>query len=234
MIGRLLGLAGSLLLYFALATLIAEAVMVGYFWSAWGMDRARLIQILAIAQGVDQFALKSDGQPTPDEPPAEQPSYQQIVEARALKFRDLELREQGVKAALDQLRLQEQSLAEQKARWEQQRAEYQTRLASLQKAAESEGIEQNRGILARLPPKQAKEVVLQMLKKNETNDAVLLLRDMADAGRAKILKEFKTAEEQEKLDELLRLIRQGAPEAALANTAQQQVDQSRASSPAGP
>jgi len=234
MIRRLLSLAGSLVLYLALATLIAQAVMVGYFWSAWGMDRSKLIQILAIAQGVDLLALKEDGEPPPEEPSAEQPAYQQIVEARALKFRNLELREQGLKAALDQLRSEQQALAEEESRYQQQRGEYETRLASLEKTSQSTGIEQNRGILAKLAPKQAKELILQMLNKNETNDVVVLLREMADAGRAKILKEFKTPEENEKLDELLRLIRQGMPEAALAKNAQEQLDQQGAQKPAGP
>jgi hypothetical protein len=223
MIARLLKSAGSLILYFALGTLIAQAVVVGYCWSKWRMDRARLLQVLAVAQGVDLMTLAGTPKPEAEPPPSEQPSYQQIVDARALRLRNLEMREQALRTSLEQLRVEQQTLADEKTRYQKQREQYETQLAETAKGFKTAGMEQNLAILGRMPPRQAKELLGQMLKKNETNDVVALLRDMPDAGRAKILKEFKTPEDAEKLDDVLRQIRQGRPESALTKKAQQQL-----------
>jgi hypothetical protein len=231
MIARLLSLLGSLLFYFAVATLMAEVIMIGYFWSTWQMDRNKLIQILAVAQGVDLLAMKAESRPAAEEPSVEQPSYQQIVQARAMKLRNLELREQSLKNALAQLQSEGQTLAQQKTRYKQDREQYESQLATLEKGSQTAGLEENRGILAKLAPKQAKELLFQMLKKNEINDVVTLLKDMPEGSRAKILKEFKTPEESEKLDEVLRMIRQGVPQAALAKKAQDQIKQPKTPGP---
>lgn len=233
MIARLFALLGSLVVYLAVGTLVAEGIMLAYFWSAWQLDRPRLIQALAVAQGVDLMSLREKPAPKA-EPTAEQPSYQQVIQARAMKIRNLELREQSLHNALEQLRADEQALAVDKSRYQRDRSQFEAKLTDVEKLAQSSGVEQNRGILARLAPKQARELLMQMLKKGETNDVVALLRDMPDGGRAKILKEFKTPEEAEKLDEVLRLIRQGVPEATLAKQAQDQLKQPDAARPAGP
>jgi hypothetical protein len=231
---RLLGLASALLAYFAVATLIAEAIMIGYFWSAWHVDRNKLIQALAVTQGVDLLALTAEKTPPREEPPVEQPSYQQIVEARALKLRSLELREQALANALEQLNRDQQTLAAGRKEYERDRQQYKTELAAAQQAAESTGVEQVRTILAKLPPKQAKEALLEMLKKNEMRDAVIVLREMSDGSRAKILKEFKTSEESAKLDSVLRMIRQGSPEADLAQRSREQLSPDRPEKPSPP
>ena len=223
MIARSLSLLGSLLVYFAVATLIAEAMILGYCWSKGRLDRNKLIQIAAVAQGIDLVALKGEPKPLQEEPSSEQPSYEQIVQARAMTFRNLELREQALKNSLDQWRADQQTLADEKLRYNKQHDQYQSQLAALEKGSENAGLEQTRGILAKLAPKQAKELLLGMLKKDEMTDVVTLLRDMPDGSRAKILKEFKTPEDAEKLDEVLRQLRQGMPEAGIAKQAQEQL-----------
>jgi len=234
MIARMLRLAGSLILYFALATLIAEAIIVGYCWSTWHVDRNRLVQAVAVARGVDLASVQDQPKAPPEEASREQPSYQQIVQARALRLRHLELREQALKSTLEQLRTEQQTLADQQARYQKQREQYESQLAEAEKGSQSAGLEQTRAIMAKMAPRQAKELLFQMLKKNEMDDVVALLRDMPDAGRAKILKEFKASEETEKLDEVLRQIRQGVPQSALAKRAQQQLKQNQQEGPTGP
>ncbi len=222
MISRLLGLIGALLLYFALATMIAELLIFGYCWSKWRLDHNKLMQIVAVAQGVDLVGLKAEPKPIQEEAAGEQPSYQQIVQARALRLRNVELREQSLKNGVDQLLAEQRVLTDDKARYQKQRQEYESQLAALLKGSESDGVEQTRGILAKLTPKQAKEQLLGMLKKNEMDAVVMLLQDMGESSRAKILKEFKTPEEAEKLEEILHQIRLGMPQAALAKKAQEQ------------
>ena len=60
MIGRLLRSSGALIVYFCVGTVMAQAVLAGYVASAWELNRDKLIQILAIARGIDLFAIHDD------------------------------------------------------------------------------------------------------------------------------------------------------------------------------
>jgi len=62
-----------------------------------------------------------------------------------------------------------------------------------------------------------------MLDNKELDEVVALLAGMADSKRAKILAEFKTADEIKKIEEVLDLIRKGAPEAPLARQAMEKL-----------
>jgi hypothetical protein len=64
-----------------------------------------------------------------------------------------------------------------------------------------------------------------MLENSEMDEVVLLLTGMTDAKRAKIISEFKTADETKKIEEVMRQIRQGVPVAPLVDQARQQLRQ---------
>lgn len=55
-----------------------------------------------------------------------------------------------------------------------------------------------------------------MLEKDEIDEVVLLLVEMATRPQSKIFAEFKTPEDQEQLAEILRMIREGRPAVTLA------------------
>ncbi len=67
--------------------------------------------------------------------------------------------------------------------------------------------------------------MLQMIAAGEQADVVAILSAMPIAKRAKIIGEFKTDDESKKLEEVLRLIREGVPEVKVINQTQQQFKQ---------
>ena len=227
MIGRLLKGLFSVALYFALATLIAQIILGAQLWVQWNMDRSRLVQMLAVAQGIDLAALRQQSSPDRERLSDAQVSYEEVLESRAAKDLHLQLREQALENTLTQLRGDQQQLAEAQQLYARERAQYETQLSSLQQAANIAGREEARRILESIKPKQAKELLREMLDKGELEAVVMLLREMPDSKRAKIVGEFETPEDLQKIDEVLRLIRQGAPESELAGTARQQLDQPR-------
>lgn len=222
MISRLMGLAASIVGYFCVATCIAEAIMVGYVWSNWQLDREKVVQILAIAHGIDIARAPAEEEDAPTTPP-EQVSLEQISEARAIHVRHLELREEAVKNAIDQLRFERQKLVDERVRYDKQKKEFETKLAAMIKDASSGGIVQLTAILEKLKPKQAKGQILQMLADDKMNDVVMVFSGMQDSKRAKIIAEFRTPEESEKLNEVLRRIREGVPKSSLAQQTEQQL-----------
>ncbi|MGO8752375.1 MAG: hypothetical protein ACLQNE_41075 [Thermoguttaceae bacterium] len=223
MIGRLARLSIAALLYFSAATLMAEGIMAAYVTSAWRLDREKLVAMLAAARGM---LPAGPTEPQAVEPRSEeQPSYDQILEARAIHDTNLHLRELSLASALVQLRSDQRKLSEEQSRYLAERAKYQEELAAAKKIAASAGQEAIRGLLQAMKLKQAKETLLQMLDDKETAEVVALLSGMPEAKQAKIIAEFKTAEENAKIQEVLRLIRQGEPETSLASKAQERLQQ---------
>jgi len=220
MIARLLGALSTLLVYFCAATLVALVVILGYVCSAWQINQDKLLRIVAIARGAEP------AQPPPkptdeDKVGPEQVSYQQVLDRRALKVRDLELREQSLANALDELKSQQLLLAKSRQEEEHRAKQFETQLAALKEGAQTTGREVVRRTLETVKPKQAKEQLWEMLQANETDEVVLLLAEMPESRRAKILAEFKTPDESKKLADVLRRIREGQPEASIADQAQQ-------------
>ena len=223
MIGRILHGLVIVVACFSVGTVISAAGMGAYLAAKWNIGRDKLIGMLAVAQGVDLADPKEQGRPPEPEPSQEQVAYEQILEARAVKFRNLELREQALRSGLSQMQLDQARLADEKATLAKNREAFQAQLADLEKRSTEAGWEQNRGSLAAIKPKQAKELLMAMLAKNEIQDVVALLAPMPDSKRAKIISEFKTPEETQKIDEVLRLIRRGEPGTGTAANARQQL-----------
>ena len=222
MIGRLLRLALPLATYFCVATCIAEVIIVSHVVVAWQIDRPKIVRILAAAHGIDTDDTQKEAEPDRAEP-QEQVSLEKIAQVRALHVRHLELREEAVKSALDQLQYEQRQLGDKTAQYEKQKAAFEDRLLSLQKEAESKGTAELTAILEKIKAAQAKQQILQMLNEKQLDEVVSLLSGMQDSKRAKIIGEFKTPEESVKLADVLRRIRGGAAEAELAKEIQNQL-----------
>jgi hypothetical protein len=223
MIGRLANLAWGALLYFSLGTLIAEGIMIGYVTSKWKLDRDKIAQVVAVARGLQSEAAPAEAEPVREETPAEQASYAQVLELRAAKDKNLQLREQALANAAAQIQTERLKLADDEKRYKLDRADYESKLAAATKQAKSTGQDEVRRILESLKPKQAKEFLQGMLDNKELDEVVLLLSGMGDSKRAKIFAEFKTPDETKKLEEVLAQIRKGVPEAPLARQAMEKL-----------
>jgi hypothetical protein len=221
MILRALSTASTLLVYFLAASLVAELIILGYVWSQWDLDRDAVMQILAVARGVDLAPKEREGA-LAEQVSMEQASYDEIVERRAGMYRDLELREQALRNAVDRLKAQERDLAEEQAKYEQVSQEFATELAALAQGAKARGRDEVRGILEALRPPQAKTQLMEMLERDEIDEVVILLDGMQNTKRAKILAEFKD-EENTKVAEVLRLIREGEPQSGIVKEARRQL-----------
>jgi hypothetical protein len=185
----------------------------------WDMNRDRMIQILALAQGIDLFAMREDAL-IKEEKVAEQVSFDEIRATRAMKYRNLELREQTLASALAQVQLQQQNLAEERRRFQLIRDAYNTELSAMREGAVARGLDEVRRILESVKPQQAKLQLLKMLGNDELDTVVMLLAEMSDQKRSKIIGEFKMPEEELKIAEVLKRILEGAPDAELADAAQ--------------
>lgn len=73
------------------------------------------------------------------------------------------------------------------------------------------------GTIGTLKPKQAKDLIQQLLDKGETDVVAHMLAGMPDGKRAKIIAEFKTDTDLQKIGAVLDHIREGQPTEDLIN-----------------
>jgi hypothetical protein len=225
MIGRLVRGVGGAILCFALGTVIAEGIVVAWLCSSGRLDADTVAGLLAVLQGARPAEGQAPAVAAKDEPAPAAVPYEQVLDARAVKDKNLQFREMALAGAVAQLKADQRQLADAEKRYQQQLAAFNTRLQSVAQGAKTTGRDEVRRILEALKPKQAKELVLGMLENKEEDDVVVLLSGMTDSKRAKLLGEFKTPEETKKIEEVLRRIRQGVPEAPLAERAKEQLKQ---------
>ena len=229
MIARLIRTGSTMLIYVCFATLMTEVVLGAYVMVAWKLDRSRLIQILAIAQGIDLFAMKEDAESELDDNTIEQVSIEQILKKRAGMFHNLDLREEALRNALNQLAFEQQKLSDEGKRYRQLREAFNDELTTLQEQAESAGMDDNRAKLQAIKPKQAKQILDEMLDAEEMGDVVILLGGMPNNKSALIIKEFRSDKDIERIGEVLRRIRQGGPAVKLGAVAQKELNQPKTS-----
>ena len=222
--GRLLGKLLALFAYFCVASCVTAAAGVAYWRASGKLDDDRVRRIVAAAQGVELAAAMQETKKK-DDSDREQPSFEELEETRELKARNLEVREQSLKSGIDRIRFEKDKLTEEKDRYTRLKSTFEEELEVLHKGAVSSGKESVRLIWENIKPKQAKEQIMHMLEAGEMDDVVTIMAAMPIARRAKIIGEFKTPEEAEKLGEVLRLIRQGVPQVNLIERTKEQVKQ---------
>jgi hypothetical protein len=193
--------------------------------SRWELNRTRLVQMLAVAQGVDLFAIKAEADKEQAVASQEQVSLAEIAQKRAVHVRHLELREEALRSGLDQLAYEQRKLTEEKSQYARVREAFDAQLALMKESAVAQGTDNVRLKLEAIKAKQAKELLLEMLDDKELDQVVVLLAAMPTSKCAKIMTEFRTPEEITQLNEILRKIREGYPEHDLADATLGAIDQ---------
>lgn len=228
MVGRTLSACGALIAYLCVATVLAEAVMLAYMWSKGSLNEEMALRVVAAAKGIDR---PKPGQQSGGAEEGKQVSLEDVARARAMKSRDLELREQSLGNNVAVVKAEYDKLIDEKDRYERIKAAFRSQLEELHEGVLANNRETARVILESLKPKQSKEQIVRMVKEGEIDDAVSLLAQMPTTKRAKILSEFKTDEEAATLAEILKLIREGVPETALIEDAMKQLEQPEGAAP---
>ena len=220
--GNLMRMLGAVIAWFCIATLLAQVIMISYLWSQGRLNREKVSLLAAVVQGVD---LRGSGAAPSGEQSSRvrSVSLDGIEEARAARFRQLELREQALVSGLKQIRFEKDTLTSEKERFERVYNTFIEKLGKDKVGALAKGNENARLLLESIKPKQSKELIMLMLEAEEIEEVVTLFEAMPIAKRAKIAAEFKTEEEAQKLSEILRRVRLGLPDAAIIDEAQQQL-----------
>jgi hypothetical protein len=210
---------GSLLVALSVGTLVSLVILLAMLWWKGALADERIYGMLAALQGI---------QPTPPaavtgvlDPDAEQPSVEQLLQARLRTSLDLDLRESAVDKALGDLRSLEVQIQSETKRLDGWKRDFDARLAKLETAATDSALLQLQQTLQTIQPKQAKDQIMKMLEDPATviddpmQDVVTILKAMPLDKQKKIFTEFKTPEEVRAMAEILKQIRLGTPDSDL-------------------
>jgi len=213
--GRLVGALSAAFVYFCIGQTLVIVVLLGAFIAKGHFTHHKLEQIAAVIQGVDLVELQHSIDESRAAAKQPQPSLRDLAEARALKSRDLELREQELRNQLNLIRQEQSKLTAEADRYQRIQTDFEQRLKTLREGTVATNFENARLILENMKPRQAKEQLQLMLDEGEMKQAVVLISAMPVDKRAKIITEFKSEKESEELAEMLRLIRAGEPDVTL-------------------
>lgn len=230
--GRALGLLGALISSICIASMLVLVAAIGYLWMSGLLNERKWSKIMAVVQGLDVDAVRAAAQlERREREQGVQPSLSELARARAARSRDLELREQASSSLLDELRAERLKLTEETSRYKRVKSDFESQLQQLREAALSTNQETVRLIIENIKPRQAKDQLMRMVRNHQMAEAVTTLSAMPIARRAKVISEFKTEEESERLAEMLKMIREAEPELNLIDGARSKLDSQPALSP---
>jgi hypothetical protein len=210
--GKWLSGLSAMLVYFCTATVIAQLIGVGMLLTGGNVSTEGFTEILAIAQGVDVFAVKLQGVEQTSQITTEQHSTEQSEHDRAIKLRDLELREQAIGNQMQLVRNQQISLDAERAKYKRLKDVFLNQQNEILNTKKAENLAKEVETIQKMKPKPAKLLLTTMLDHDELDRVVSILSLMAIAERTKIVHEFKTKEDLDLLDMILKRIETGGKE----------------------
>jgi hypothetical protein len=220
---------GSALVAFSIGTVISLAVVLAMLWWKGALTDDRLLGMIAALQGIKPVPPAEADAASAAE--AEQPSLDQLMQARLRASLDLDLRESAIDKSLGDMRTVETQIKTERERLDLWKLDFDQRLAKLETAATDAALLEVQRALEAMQAKQAKDQILKMLEEPTTTgddpmqDVVTILKTMADDKRKKLLAEFKTPDEAEKLAEILRQVRLGLPDSDVIRDTRNQLQQ---------
>lgn len=226
---RITGMLGQLFLYSCVATVIAICVGGAMLYQKGAFRDDRLLNMWAALHGIAVPAAEADGEEKLHES-QENPTYDEVVTRRALASLDMRLRENTLDKSLGNLRSIESKVRTEQERFDKLVLSFDSRIKTLESEATDAAVLETQRTLEALPPKQAKQQLLNLLKEapspgieNPTAAVVSLVKALPIDRRRKILSEFKSTDEEVKLAEILKEILRGAPDVPLLREAREEM-----------
>ena len=216
MIEKLMRVLGIGTLYGAASLLLAGLMLGAYLWHAWGMDRDKLMRMIAVGQGFD---VKQMEQEIKDAVLEEHMSITRadILRERAVQDRNAELQGKAATEVLAQIESESARIEQMKKEIEAKQAAFDVQQRKLKEEAESKGIADLTTYLEMADAELAKFYLLDMIEKGEYSRLIWVLRGMTPKKLKGIINAFEADEEKADMAEVLRKIGSGEPESVLVD-----------------
>ncbi len=198
------------------ATLLAQAIGLGYLIITGRLDRRKTAQIVAVVHGLE-LALPD---PTPSDQAAfdgTEISWEQRFDMLAKSDGHLDMRRLMIDSSRNTLTLDRSTFEKKKAQLNDARNSFLKTVKDWETGKIAEALDEEMELIGKLQPDHAKTQLLIMFDDGEIDRVVTLWRKLPIQRQAKIAGEFKEKKDDDKkLAEIIRRIHQGVPQVPLA------------------
>ncbi len=222
---KLIGLISAMIVYFCVATVIAQAVGLGMLWYKGYFAEERVFAVLAAAHGVDMLALRDRLEAERKVDLEEGPSYESAIDHHLRKSLDLDVREMAIEKGLRDLVSVETAVRVKHERFADIKEKYDTRLLEIANEAKDAALQNLQSTIEAMTPEQAKDQMLRMFRDGATNDVVQLMLNLPTDRQKKILAQFTNDADAQELYEILKRIRLGEPTVSTIDQARAELRQ---------
>lgn len=189
--------------YASTATVISASLGVSYLWSAGRLDDEKVFRMVALLHDVDIEKIAHDATDDTNETPPEEPSPDDIEWRRQVMLRNYELKMQALKRSKQNFDASIAELITQTDRFHELAVELENRLEEEGEEAARRSMQQVVQNLELMKPDQAKDELLKILEGEEgVQNTIKIMNAMTTAKLKKILQQFQTADEKEKLHQI--------------------------------
>ncbi len=202
-------------------TVLTQLLIAGVLAARGNLNGDSMTKMVALSHGIDitgnrlQTMLNRAQNATT-------PSYNEILQKRYEESLDAELRLENQSNFSEQLQVQLRDLRIREERFDARRDAFNAKLAEMEAGIRDEGLQQLKKTLEVLEPNIAKSQLSLLYADGEIDTVVNIIQAIAADKRKKIIGEFTSPEDQEKLAEILRRIGQGEPKKSLIEDAKQE------------
>lgn len=203
----------GLFLWFCAATFLAQICIVGLAASKGNVSRQTIAQIIGLLNGIDIQAgrLKQALISARDTP---SPLYQDVLNAKTNALLQLDSRSRALDSFQRQLGDQQHEFQKKVEDFDERRLQFEMQQEKQRTGTQLDKLKKVQSILENMAPEEAKKQLLIKLDNKELADVVSIIQGMPSDKQKKILAEFTSLEDHQKLSDVLREIRRGQPQAA--------------------
>ncbi|MBI2477801.1 MAG: hypothetical protein HYV60_03880 [Planctomycetia bacterium] len=227
---KLFRLPLTALAYFSVATIFAQAALLGMLYARGNLSQAKVVDLIAISKDVDLETMwqKLEAASKPVE--VEQVSFEEVLTARKHLSLDLDLREIAADKGLIDVRQLGILLEDERRQYDMLKYEFDQRIENVRQGAVDEGLKEVQRQLESVDAKLAKDQILRILGNADLppatsmNFIVTMFKNMPLDRKKKIMGEFKTAEDRQQLNMIMGQIRLGVPDVEVIRQAREQFE----------
>jgi hypothetical protein len=198
--------------FFCTATVVTGVASYGYLRHTGSLDDDKIFKLVALLHDVDLEKIAAKKSHEESEVPPEERSYEQTQEQLQVVTLHLQSKKDDLDKQLTEFEAKFRQLNTDNDRYQAFKREVQLYLETVKLEAEDDGLLAVRNQLQNLiPKKQAKPLLIQMIKEDRTKQVILLLNGMPAKKRSDILKTFDSPEDLEMLSKIQEQMLDGDP-----------------------
>lgn len=194
------------------ATVVTEVACMGYLRYSQILDDDKMFQMIALLNDVDLTKIAEKKEVKELDIPPEEMSYEQAQDQLQVATLQLQSKRDDLNKQLTEFEARFRQLNTENNRSQAFKNEVVLYLEKVKKEAEDGGLLRVRNQLQNLSPKkQAKPLLIRMIKEDRAKQVILLLNGMSSKKRADILKTFDSPEDLEMLAKIQEQMLDGDP-----------------------